>query len=74
MTVPLGSRCPSRETPIAKAREVLEWYGIPMDAKWVGADPTASGPKRCATLLRDGEMGALRRKLEAKVVYGVYAR
>ena len=64
-----------RVTPITKAREVLERHGIPNDViKWVRADPEAPGPKKSAAMLRVRQMFALRRRLEAKVVHGVYAR
>ena len=63
------------QTPISGAREVLAEYNVPTGVlAWVGADPEDPGPVACQKLLKDRQQAALRERLEAKIIHGVYAK
>ena len=61
-------------TPVSRAREVLQRYGVPDDLlMWEGADPEAPGPKK-STANAQGEAEGLRENVLQKVIHGVFAR
>ena len=50
-------------TPISRAREILQKYGVPHDVlMWEGAGSEAPGPKKVQQMLKQMQLEGLREK------------